>query len=107
MVADGEIEPGDEFVEDEVEVEDSIDIEDVEDVDVDVEIDEEMKASKENSDKVKEAKVEDLDESTYGTRFDLIYSTHVLEHIYNLHDFMEVILKNLNPMDGYALQYRI
>ena len=62
MVADGEIEPGDEFVEDEVEVEDSIDIEDVEDVDVDVEIDEEMKASKENSDKVKEAKVEDLDE---------------------------------------------
>ena len=61
MVADGEIEPGDEFVEDEVEVEDSIDIEDVEDVDVDVEIDEEMKASEENSDKVKEAKVE-LDE---------------------------------------------
>ena len=61
MVADGEIEPGDEFVEDEVEVEDSIDIEDVEDVDVDIEIDETMKASEENSDKVKEAKVE-LDE---------------------------------------------
>ena len=51
MVAAGEIEPGDEFadedvdveVEDEdvdVEVEDSIDIEDVEDVDVDIEIDE-------------------------------------------------------------------
>ena len=61
MVAGGEIEPGDEFVEDEVEVEDSIDIEDVEDVDVDIEIDETMKASEENSDKVKEAKVE-LDE---------------------------------------------
>ncbi len=61
MVADGEIEPGDEFVEDEVEVEDSIDIEDVEDVDVDVEIDEDMKASKKNSKEVDEAKVE-LDE---------------------------------------------
>ena len=63
MVADGEIEPGDEFVEDEVEVEDSIDIEDVEDVDVDVEIDEEMKASEKNDEKVKEAKV-DLDEES-------------------------------------------
>ena len=61
MVADGEIEPGDEFVEDEVEVEDSIDIEDVEDVDVDVEIDEDMKASEKNSKEVDEAKV-DLDE---------------------------------------------
>ena len=61
MVADGEIEPGDEFVEDEVEVEDSIDIEDVEDVDVDVEIDEEMKASEKNSKEVDEAKAE-LDE---------------------------------------------
>jgi len=46
---------------------------------------------------IKQLKVEDLDESTYGTRFDLIYSTHVLEHIYNLHDFMEVILKTLKP----------
>ena len=63
MVADGEIEPGDEFVEDEVEVEDSIEIEDVEDVDVDVEIDEEMKASKKNSKEVDEAKVE-LDEES-------------------------------------------
>ena len=63
MVADGEIEPGDEFVEDEVEVEDSIEIEDVEDVDVDVEIDEEMKASEKNDEKVKEAKV-DLDEES-------------------------------------------
>ena len=61
MVADGEIEPGDEFVEDEVEVEDSIEIEDVEDVDVDVEIDEDMKASEKNSKEVEEAKVE-LDE---------------------------------------------
>ena len=57
MVADGEIEPGDEFVEDEVEVEDSIDIEDVEDVDVDIEIDE---AKKDEMDEGK--KVEDLDE---------------------------------------------
>ena len=63
MVADGEIEPGDEFVEDEVEVEDSIEIEDVEDVDVDVEIDEEMKASEKNSKEVDEAKVE-LDEES-------------------------------------------
>ena len=52
----GEIEPGDEFVEDEVEVEDSIDIEDVEDVDVDVEIDEDMKASEKNDEKVKKQK---------------------------------------------------
>ena len=52
MVIDGEIEPGDEFVEDEVEVEDEIDIEDVEDVvDVDVEIDE---AKKEELDEKKE-----------------------------------------------------
>ena len=42
MVAAGEIEPGDEFADEDVdvEVEDSIDIEDVEDVDVDIEIDE-------------------------------------------------------------------
>ena len=50
MVSAGEIEPGDEFVEDEVEVED------VEDVDVDVEIDEEMK-SKKDDEKMDEAKM--------------------------------------------------
>jgi len=61
MVADGEIEPGDEFVEDEVEVEDSIDIEDVEDVDVDVEIDEAKKDEMDESEKVDEAK-EEIDE---------------------------------------------
>ena len=58
MVADGEIEPGDEFVEDEVEVEDSIEIEDVEDVDVDVEIDEAKKEEMDESEKVDEAKEE-------------------------------------------------
>ena len=58
MVADGEIEPGDEFVEDEVEVEDSIEIEDVEDVDVDVEIDEAKKEEMDESEKVDEAKDE-------------------------------------------------
>ena len=61
MVADGEIEPGDEFVEDEVEVEDSIEIEDVEDVDVDVEIDEAKKEEMDESEKVDEAK-DELDE---------------------------------------------
>jgi hypothetical protein len=61
MVADGEIEPGDEFVEDEVEVEDSIEIEDVEDVDVDVEIDEAKKEEMDESEKVDEAK-EEIDE---------------------------------------------
>ena len=61
MVAGGEIEPGDEFVEDEVEVEDSIDIEDVEDVDVDVEIDEAKKEEMDESEKVDEAK-DELDE---------------------------------------------
>ena len=61
MVADGEIEPGDEFVEDEVEVEDSIEIEDVEDVDVDVEIDEAKKDEMDESEKVDEAK-DELDE---------------------------------------------
>ena len=40
MVIDGEIEPGDEFVEDEVEVEDVEDVEVEDDVNVDVEIDE-------------------------------------------------------------------
>ena len=65
MVADGEIEPGDEFVEDEVEVEDSIDIEDVEDVDVDVEIDEEMKkAKKDEMDEEMKPKKDDLDEDS-------------------------------------------
>ena len=62
MVADGEIEPGDEFVEDEVEVEDSIEIEDVEDVDVDVEIDEAKKEEMDESEKVDEAK-EEVEES--------------------------------------------
>merc|ERR1712166_1571487 len=70
MVAGGEIEPGDEFVEDEVEVEDSIDIEDVEDVDVDVEIDEEMKASEKNSKEVDEAKVELEEKQGYDARLD-------------------------------------
>jgi len=49
MVADGSIEPGDEF-EEEAEAEDEIDIEGVDDVDVDVEIDEEMKAKKDDLD---------------------------------------------------------
>ena len=57
MVADGEIEPGDEFVEDEVEVEDVEDIEVEDDVDVDVEIDE----MKKPEDEVKKEEVE-LDE---------------------------------------------
>jgi len=70
MVAGGEIEPGDEFVEDEVEVEDSIDIEDVEDVDVDVEIDEEMKASEKNSKEVDEANVELEEKQGYDARLD-------------------------------------
>ncbi len=45
MVAGGEIEPGDEFVEDEVDVdvEDVEDVEDIEDVDIEVEIDEAKK----------------------------------------------------------------
>ena len=63
MVADGEIEPGDEFVEDEVEVEDSIEIEDVEDVDVDVEIDEAKKEEMDESEKVDEAK-DEIDEAS-------------------------------------------
>jgi len=61
MVADGEIEPGDEFVEDEVEVEDVEDIDVVDDVDVDVEIDEAKKEEMDESEKVDEAK-DELDE---------------------------------------------
>jgi hypothetical protein len=62
MVADGEIEPGDEFVEDEVEVEDVEDIDVVDDVDVDVEIDEAKdKDEMDESEKVDEAK-EEIDE---------------------------------------------
>ena len=54
MVADGEIEPGDEFVEDEVEVEDVEDIDVEDEVSVDVEID--------------EAKKEELDEKVKGEK---------------------------------------
>ena len=57
MVSAGEIEPGDEFVEDEVEVEDVEDMEVEDDVDVDIEIDE---AKKEEGEEVKEA--EEIDE---------------------------------------------
>jgi len=57
MVSAGEIEPGDEFVEDEVEVEDVEDVEVEDDVDVDIEIDE---AKKKEGEEVKEA--EELDE---------------------------------------------
>tara|TARA_B000000477_G_C6085890_1_gene225406 strand:- start:29 stop:1393 length:1365 start_codon:yes stop_codon:yes gene_type:complete len=53
MVADGEIEPGDEFVEDEVEVEDVEDIEVEDDVDVDVEIDEAKKEELDERSRVK------------------------------------------------------
>jgi len=57
MVSAGEIEPGDEFVEDEVEVEDVEDMEVEDDVDVDIEIDE---AKKKEGEEVKEA--EEIDE---------------------------------------------
>ena len=63
MVADGEIEPGDEFVEDEVEVEDVEDIDVVDDVDVDVEIDEAKKEEMDESEKVDEAK-DEIDEAS-------------------------------------------
>ena len=60
MVSAGEIEPGDEFVEDEVEVEDVEDVEVEDDVDVDIEIDE---AKKKEGEEVKEAE-ENLDEES-------------------------------------------
>ena len=56
MVSAGEIEPGEEFVEDEVEVEDVEDVEVEDDVDVDIEIDEAKK------EEVDEAKKEEVDE---------------------------------------------
>ena len=56
MVAAGEIEPGDEFVEDDVEVTDVEDVEVEDDVDVDIEIDEAKK------EEVDEAKKEEVDE---------------------------------------------
>ena len=56
MVAAGEIEPGDEFVEDDVEVEDVEDVEVEDEVDVDIEIDEVKK------DEVDESKKEEVDE---------------------------------------------
>ncbi|MDB4489631.1 hypothetical protein N9034_00445 [bacterium] len=76
MVADGEIEPGDEFVEDEVEVEDEdVDVED-EDVEVDVELDEGMsnpvmrkglkgdnKAEKE-TEKMREGELDEMGDAT-------------------------------------------
>jgi hypothetical protein len=63
MVADGEIEPGDEFVEDEVEVEDVEDIDVVDDLSVDVEIDEAKKEEMDESEKVDEAK-DEIDEAS-------------------------------------------
>ena len=80
MVAAGEIEAGDEFVEDKVEVEDEVEVEDVEDVDVDddvdveIEIDEEMKSKEDEKvdemyskkkryyEEMKKSKKEDMDE---------------------------------------------
>jgi len=65
MVAAGEIEPGDEFVEDEVEVEDVEDVEVEDDVDVDIEIDE---AKKEEGEEVKEAKEEEKVDEGYSNK---------------------------------------
>ncbi len=64
MVSAGEIEPGEEFVEDEVEVEDVEDIEVEDDVDVDIEIDEAKKEEVDEAKKeeVDEAKKEEVDE---------------------------------------------
>ena len=65
MVSTGEIEPGEEFVEDEVEVEDVEDIEVEDDVDVDIEIDEAKKEEVDEAKKeeVDEAKKEEVDEA--------------------------------------------
>ena len=65
MVAAGEIEPGDEFVEDEVEVEDVEDVEVEDDVDVDIEIDE---AKKKEGEEVKEAKEEEKVDEGYSNK---------------------------------------
>ena len=64
MVSAGEIEPGEEFVEDEVEVEDVEDVEVEDDVDVDIEIDEAKKEEVDEAKKeeVDEAKKEEVDE---------------------------------------------
>ena len=64
MVSAGEIEAGDEFVEDEVEVEDVEDVEVEDDVDVDIEIDEEMKSKKKDDmdEEMKKSKKDDMDE---------------------------------------------
>ena len=60
MVSAGEIEPGEEFVEDEVEVEDVEDVEVEDDVDVDIEIDEAKK--EEVDEEMKKSKKDDMDE---------------------------------------------
>ena len=64
MVSAGEIEPGEEFVEDEIEVEDVEDVEVEDDVDVDIEIDEAKKEEVDEAKKeeVDEAKKEEVDE---------------------------------------------
>ena len=65
MVSAGEIEPGEEFVEDEVEVEDVEDVEVEDDVDEDIEIDEAKKEEVDEAKKeeVDEAKKEEVDEA--------------------------------------------
>ena len=41
--------------------------------------------------------VEDLSETSFGQKFDLVFSNHVLEHVHNPHVFLEKIGSILNP----------
>jgi 2-polyprenyl-3-methyl-5-hydroxy-6-metoxy-1,4-benzoquinol methylase len=41
--------------------------------------------------------VEQLDEKTFGTQFNLIISNHVLEHCLDPHDFMAAIRRVIKP----------
>jgi len=72
MVSAGEIEAGDEFVEDEIEVEDVEDVEVEDDVDVDIEIDEEMKSKKKDDmdEEMKSKKKDDMDEEMKKSKKD-------------------------------------
>jgi len=41
--------------------------------------------------------VEDLSEATFGKKFDLVFSNHVLEHVHNPHTFLEKIKATIKP----------
>ena len=49
---------------------------------------------------VKNIEVNELNFKSFNTKFDFIYSSHVLEHVYNIHEYFEALERVLLP-GGY------